>query len=104
MRLVRLCPEAELEIGAVRRFSLEGEPICLAHCEDGFYAISDTCSHEDFSLSEGELDVAGCEIECWKHGSMFSLRTGEPTSFPATQAVATYELVLKDGEISVVLA
>ena len=42
--------------------------------DGGLHAISDTCSHQAVSLSEG--DVEGCEIECWLHGSSFDLRTG----------------------------
>ena len=39
----------------------------------------DTCSiAEDYSLSEGEVLAEECEMECWKHGSTFDLRTGEP--------------------------
>jgi len=37
-----------------------------------------------------------CEIECWKHGSTFSLKTGEPQSFPATRPVPVYDVVV-DG-------
>ncbi len=31
-----------------------------------------------------------CEIECWKHGSTFSLATGEPQTLPATHPVPVY--------------
>ncbi len=44
------------------------------------------------------------EIECWKHGSTFSLETGEPQSLPATQPVPVYEVVVKDGEVVVRLS
>ena len=65
------------------------------------HAICDTCSHEDFPLSEGEVELDECLIECWKHGSMFSLDTGAPVCFPATQPVAVYEVVVHDGKVSV---
>ena len=54
---------------------------------DDFYAIGDTCSHADFSLSEGDVWDDEREIECPKHGSTFSLVTGEPQTLPATQPV-----------------
>ena len=57
---------------------------------DSLYAIADTCSHADVSLSEGTVWDDECEIECWKHGSMFSLRTGHPDSLPATRPVNVY--------------
>jgi 3-phenylpropionate/trans-cinnamate dioxygenase ferredoxin subunit len=102
-RVVALCREADLAVGEARRFEVVGTPVCLVRLPDGFRAISDTCSHEDFALSEGEVDVEECLIECWKHGSMFSLQTGEPVTFPATEAVAVFEVVVTDGTVSVVL-
>ena len=68
------------------------------------YAIGDTCSHADFSLSEGEVLVDEREIECWKHGSMFSLTTGEPQSLPATQPVPVYEVRVDGDDIVVVVS
>jgi 3-phenylpropionate/trans-cinnamate dioxygenase ferredoxin subunit len=43
------------------------------------------------------------EIECWKHGSTFSLVTGEPLTLPATQPVPVYEARVDDGQIVVVV-
>lgn len=103
MAKVFLTKADELDLGAARRFEVDGVEICLVHCEDGFHAVSDTCSHEDYSLCEGEVDASACEIECWKHGSLFSLLTGEPLTLPATQPVPVYEVVVEDGSVSVVL-
>jgi 3-phenylpropionate/trans-cinnamate dioxygenase ferredoxin subunit len=100
---VRLCGEDELERGAARRFDVDGVAVCLAYCEDGFHAISDICSHEDYSLAEGDLDAELCEIECWKHGSMFSLLDGKPTTLPATRPVAVFTVVVRDGAVFVSL-
>jgi 3-phenylpropionate/trans-cinnamate dioxygenase ferredoxin subunit len=70
---------------------------------DDFYALGDRCSHADFSLSEGEVLPDDLEIECWKHGSTFSLTTGEPQSLPATKPVPVYELVRSGSDVSVVI-
>ncbi len=37
------------------------------------------------------------EIECWKHGSCFSLVSGDPNSLPATRPEPVYE-VRVDGD------
>jgi len=98
---VDLCSADEMKLGEARRFMLEVGPVCLVRCNDGFKAIFDVCSHEDFALSEGEVELDECLIECWKHGSMFSLDTGQPVSFPATQPVPVYEVVIEDGRVLV---
>lgn len=66
--------------------------------------IGDSCTHADFSLSEGEVDVDTCHIECWKHGSSFSLETGEPDAFPATRPVPVYEAHVVEGDVVVTLS
>ena len=78
--------------------------ICIVHCDDGFHAVSDTCSHEDYSLSEGDADPAQCEIECWKHGSLFSLTTGEPLTLPATLPIEVYPVEVEGNSVFVVLS
>jgi 3-phenylpropionate/trans-cinnamate dioxygenase ferredoxin subunit len=102
-RTLRLCAAADLAPGAARRFVVDGVGICLAHCVDGFHAVADTCSHEDYSLAEGDVDAERAEIECWKHGSLFSLVTGEPLTLPATRPVAVYEVAVDNDDVSVVL-
>jgi 3-phenylpropionate/trans-cinnamate dioxygenase ferredoxin subunit len=69
--------------------------------DDDFYAVGDRCSHADFSLSEGEVWADEREIECWKHGSTFSLETGEPQSLPATTPVPVYDVRVEGGDVMV---
>jgi 3-phenylpropionate/trans-cinnamate dioxygenase ferredoxin subunit len=82
---------------------LDGGPdgVCLVRIGDDFYAIGDRCSHAEFSLAEGDVDTFECSIECWKHGSAFSLRDGRPQSLPATRPVPVYQ-VHREGDDVVV--
>jgi 3-phenylpropionate/trans-cinnamate dioxygenase ferredoxin component len=84
---------------SVTRFDVDGRAIAVVRIDDDVYAIGDTCSHADVSLSEGELYCDTKELECWKHGSTFSLETGEPNTLPATQAVRVYVASVVDGDI-----
>jgi 3-phenylpropionate/trans-cinnamate dioxygenase ferredoxin subunit len=98
-----LCAVDDLDAGQAKRFDVAGLRIALVHTDDGFHAVGDRCSHEDFSLADGEVWGAECEIECAKHGSSFDLRTGAPCSLPATKPVPVYEVVVEDGTVSVVV-
>ena len=100
---VTLCRVDDLEPGAARRFDGDGYRIALVRIGDDFYAIGDQCSHENYSLAEGDVFTDECEIECWKHGSTFSLETGEPQSLPATRAVPVYDVEIEDGKIVVTI-
>ena len=101
--MIELCRFDELADGEARRFDVEGRRIAVVRIGDEVYAIGDQCSHQDISLSEGTVDPDEFTIECWKHGSTFSLLTGEPLTLPATKPVAVYEVVVKDGAVHVVL-
>ena len=100
---VVLCRVDELASGEARRFDVAGERIALVRTGDEFHAIGDRCSHENYSLSDGEVWVDECEIECPRHGSTFDLLTGQPCSLPATHPVAVYEVLVADGTVSVLL-
>ncbi|MGO8862313.1 MAG: non-heme iron oxygenase ferredoxin subunit [Acidimicrobiales bacterium] len=100
---VVLCRTDELSSGQARRFDVAGHRIALVRTDDEFHAVGDRCSHENYSLAEGEVWVDEREIECPRHGSTFDLRTGRPCSLPATQAVAVYEVAVVEGEVCVVL-
>jgi 3-phenylpropionate/trans-cinnamate dioxygenase ferredoxin subunit len=75
-------------------------PVAVVRDEDGdLHAVSDVCSHQDVSLSEGEVD--DCSIECWLHGSRFDLRTGEPSALPATRPIPVYRLTVDGDDVLV---
>lgn len=99
--LVRLCGRGDLEPSTVRRFDVGDHRIALVRLDDDFYALGDTCSHEDYSLSEGQVFDEECELECWKHGSVFDVRTGEPRSLPATKPVPVYRVELRGDDVMV---
>ena len=101
---VRLCPLDELADGAARKFDVAGRALAVVRIGNDVYAIGDRCSHANISLSEGDVHVVERELECWKHGSTFSLTTGVPSSLPATRPVPVYEVTVVDGDVMVELS
>jgi 3-phenylpropionate/trans-cinnamate dioxygenase ferredoxin component len=97
----RLCAVDDVTDAMPVRFDVGHHRICLVRLGDDFYAIGDTCSHADVSLSEGEVDADTKHIECWKHGSCFSLETGVPDVLPATKPVPVYEVSVEGGDVFV---
>jgi len=81
--------------GKPQKISLGDKDVCVARIGEEVFAIADTCTHSDASLSEG--DVSNYKIECWLHGAEFDLRTGEAITPPAVQALETFE-VRRDGD------
>lgn len=100
---VALCRTDALASGEARRFDARGHRIALVRIADDFYAIGDRCSHEDYSLAEGEVWEDERELECPHHGSTFDLVSGQPCSLPATTPVPVYEVTVVGDEVTVVL-
>ena len=96
MTAVRVCALSELEQDAARRVEIEGVAMAVVLDGDGeVHAIGDVCTHGDISLSEGFVE--GDTLECWAHGSAFSLRTGHPLNLPAYEPVPVYAVTI-DGD------
>lgn len=98
MTLTRVTSVAEMAPGQLKKVDVTGLPICLARTDDGrFFALSDTCTHENYSLSEGEL--WGDDVECPMHASRFNLMTGYPDQLPAIVPIRTFKVTVADGEV-----
>ena len=92
---------SELESGTAHKVIVDGVPVAVVRIEDEVFAIADTCSHADISLSLGMVWCETKQIECIKHGSAFNLVTGQPDTFPATQPVAVYSAKVVNDEVIV---
>lgn len=98
MAAIKICAEDDLEVGAAVRVVIDGLPIALVKDSAGaVHAIGDTCTHGDISLSEGFVEDG--TLECWAHGSKFSLETGKPLTLPAYEPVPVYPVTIVDGEV-----
>jgi 3-phenylpropionate/trans-cinnamate dioxygenase ferredoxin subunit len=100
---VRVCSVGDVRPGTAARFDIVGHSLCVAHIAEHWYVIGDVCSHGSYSLSEGEVWADDREIECPKHGSIFSLETGEPQSLPATKSVPVYPVRVEGDDVIVTL-
>ena len=79
---------SDLDPGEVMYVEVGDEPVALINLDGEFYALSDICTHQEASLSDGEVE--GDEIECPLHGGAFEIRTGMPANFPVVVPVETY--------------
>lgn len=100
--MIPVCRLADLPPGESLRLDTT-PPVAVFRTEDGeLYAIDDTCTHQDASLSDGWLE--GCEVECPLHASRFDLRTGAVDLPPARLPVRTHQVMLADDMVYVVMS
>jgi nitrite reductase/ring-hydroxylating ferredoxin subunit len=97
---VLACGVDDLEDGDSITVETEGEPIAVYRVGDAFYATSDTCTHEKWSLGE-EGDLDGFEITCTLHNARFDVRDGKALCFPATVNLRKYTTTVEDGKVYV---
>ena len=102
MSSVRVCALGDLDEDIPFVAQVDGVDIAVVLTEGSVYAIRNECSHADVALSDGEVD--DCHLECWMHGSRFNLKTGEPDSLPATQAVDVYAVEIQADDVLVDVA
>ncbi len=94
---VKVATLEELPPGAAKVVNVDGLRVAVFNVHGTFYAIDDTCTHEEASLAEGT--VYGEIVACPKHGSRFHLPTGRVLSLPAVIPVNTYAVKVEDGQV-----
>jgi len=85
--------------GSCRTLDVDGVPIVVFNVVGHYFAIENMCTHEAEPLAGG--DLMGATVTCPRHGSMFSLLTGEALSPPAYEPVATFPVRVEDGMVQV---
>jgi nitrite reductase/ring-hydroxylating ferredoxin subunit len=98
----KACSTTDIEEGEGYQLDPPGEgtgPIALFNVDDEFFAIDDTCTHDESSLADGYVD--GDVVECAWHFAKFCIRTGEVLSLPATCPVATYPVKVEGAHVFV---
>lgn len=94
----RVCSASELEADSALKVVVDGIAIAVVKDSAGdIFALGDTCTHGDISLSEGFVEDD--TLECWAHGSKFSLTTGKPLTLPAYEPVPVYVVNIIDGDV-----
>ncbi len=78
---------------------VDGVAVCVAKVGDEVFAVADTCTHSEASLSEGE--ITGTKIECWLHGAEFDLRTGLALTPPATESLKSFKVKRNGNQLTI---
>ncbi len=77
-----------------------GEPVCLIRHAGRITAVSDTCAHQEFAMSLGDV-LADGTIQCAWHGARFDCATGAVRQGPATDPLPVFAVRIEDGMILV---
>ena len=84
----------------LQRVRSAGDAVCLVRHNGRISAVSDICTHQHFSMSQGELLPDGT-IECAWHGARFDCRTGEVRQVPAISPLPVFQVRLEGESVLV---
>jgi len=99
---IKVADADEVPAGSVKGVEAGGSRIALCNGDGDCYAIKDQCSHQDYPLSDGELD--GERLECIYHGARFDVCTGKAVQLPAVRPVETFDVEARDDGVFVRVA
>ena len=89
----------EIPVGQFKAVEVQGKRLLICHTTDGFYAVDDTCTHDDGPLADGWLE--GDAIECPRHGAKFDVKTGKVLCLPAAVPIGSYPVSVEGDDIKV---
>lgn len=89
----------EIPVGQLKLVEVQGRRLLICHTDSGFYAIDDTCTHDDGPLADGWLE--GNAIECPRHGARFDVTTGKVLCLPAAMPMRSYPVKVEGDDIKV---
>ena len=77
-----------------------GESVCLIRHAGRITAVSDTCTHQEFAMSLGDVLPDGT-IQCAWHGAKFDCASGAVRQGPATEPLPVYSVRIENGMVLV---
>ena len=98
MTTQRICSVGDVSVDAALRIVIDGTAVSVVKDSAGtIHAIGDTCTHGDISLAEGFVEEG--TLECWAHGSKFSLANGRPLTLPAYEPVPVFAVTVEGDDV-----
>jgi 3-phenylpropionate/trans-cinnamate dioxygenase ferredoxin subunit len=91
----------EVADGEINSYTAGERQVAIANVDGNLHAFDDLCTHQQCSLSEGDLEETTVECPC--HGSMFDITTGQATHGPASDPLDIFEVREEDGALQILL-
>ncbi len=91
---------SDIPPGEMLKVESEGKEILVANENGNYFAMDDTCTHQNASLSEGTLE--GSTVTCPWHGSTWDCKSGKLIAFASElKDLASYKVIVESDNIYV---
>jgi 3-phenylpropionate/trans-cinnamate dioxygenase ferredoxin component len=98
-RFVTVAKANSIQPGQVLKVEIDNFPVAVANVGGTFHAFDDTCTHEDCSLADGDLEQH--KIICPCHFAEFDVRNGAVLTPPATVPLKVYPVRVQGTDLQV---
>jgi len=98
-RFVTVAKADSIAPGQMVKFEINGLPVTVANVGGTFHAFDDTCTHEECSLADGELERTVVTCPC--HFAQFDVRNGAVLAAPATVPLNVYPVRVEGNNLQV---
>jgi len=98
-RFVTVAKADSIKPGQMIKVEIDNLPVTVANVGGTFHAFDDTCTHEDCSLADGELERT--KVICPCHFAEFDVRTGAVLTPPATVPLNVYPVRVEGNDLQV---
>ena len=71
---VKVAASSDIPKGTGKVVEVAGKTLAVFHCDDGFYAVDNTCRHRGGPVGEGAL--SGTTVSCPWHGWEYDVVSG----------------------------
>ncbi len=78
----------------------DGQRLCLIRSQGRISAVADTCTHQEFEMSLGDVLPDGT-IQCAWHGARFDCATGDVRQGPATSPLPMFDVIVDGSGVHV---
>ena len=98
-RFVTVAKADSIAPGQMVKFEINGLPVTVANVGGTFHAFDDTCTPEECSLADGELERTVVTCPC--HFAQFDIRNGAVLAAPATVPLNVYPVRVEGNNLQV---
>lgn len=95
---VKVATTSDIAVGTGKVVEAGGKTLAVFRCDDGYYAVDNTCRHRGGPLGEGAL--SGTTVSCPWHGWEYDVASGA-CSMDDSLRVATYPVKVEGNDVLV---
>tara|TARA_R110002124_G_scaffold58227_8_gene162346 strand:+ start:2309 stop:2644 length:336 start_codon:yes stop_codon:yes gene_type:complete len=98
---IDVCKDSDFEDNTRKLVELDDTDVLIFKIDNNYYAVDHFCTHADYELDDGEVDLKECNIKCPLHDAKFCLKTGKALTPPAFEDLPIYKVRIHESLVQI---